>query len=342
MVWAKLDDEILDNEKIGNAGVLGFAMHVAAITWCCRKTTDGFVPYPRVRLLLDLTDLGAELIEATGSPEGWKDKAMGTLADLGDVQADRIAEKLCSVGLWREDKERGGYWVHDFLDYNPSKAEADAAREARSSGGKKGAATRWGSKGPKSAESKAKVMGEPMASPMGQVMAPPMTERWLGDAPIPIPIPIPNPEDPRQGDRAGAGADRPVAEGTAAAEVVVSDYELAVATVTGAPFALDYRSGDRGRLVRLLATYCPGKPVDEVRAWVRESVTEWVTPRVGEPDFASGFAPRGFESWLRGGRKAPRKPVSFIGQRGAGNRQPHDDGWLKRMQEKSGTDGGDW
>ena len=53
-MWARLDDAILDNpEEIIAAGPLGFALHVAAITWCARNLTDGFIPQaPRVAQLL--------------------------------------------------------------------------------------------------------------------------------------------------------------------------------------------------------------------------------------------------------------------------------------------------
>lgn len=143
MVWAKLDDEILDNEKVTRAGVLGFALHVAAITWCCRKLTDGFVPYSRVRLLLDMSDLDQEYLAASSAPSGTHRGFLDAVCNVGSVQADLLADKLTSIGLWVEDKDRGGYWIHDFLDYNPSRQEAESLRETRSAAGKKGASGRW-------------------------------------------------------------------------------------------------------------------------------------------------------------------------------------------------------
>lgn len=65
MTWAKLDDAILDNEKIAKAGLVGFAFHVAAITWCARNLTDGFVPSQRVACLLDVTGLVTGFLQAT-------------------------------------------------------------------------------------------------------------------------------------------------------------------------------------------------------------------------------------------------------------------------------------
>jgi hypothetical protein len=114
MPWARLDDAILDNPKIIAAGPLGFALHVAAITWCARNLTDGFIPKRRVTQLLDLGSL--RVSEAT----------------LGRVRhalttAD-VAEDLARIGLWHD---HGVSWeLHDYLVYNPSKAEVLALREA--------------------------------------------------------------------------------------------------------------------------------------------------------------------------------------------------------------------
>lgn len=129
MVWAKLDDEILDNEKIAAAGVLGFAFHVAAITWCCRNLTDGFVPRGRVRCLLDTTTLIGELADAV-TPNGHDaDRIIESTLDLPDPDALRIASKLVSIGLWSKDEERVGYWLNDFLTFNPSREDVLKKRD---------------------------------------------------------------------------------------------------------------------------------------------------------------------------------------------------------------------
>lgn len=132
MVWAKLDDEILDNPKIAEAGPLGFALHVAGITWCCRNLTDGFIPRTRVRSLLDF---GGVM---------WDEDNPGAVACQGVSAGGRhgadplaIAEHLVDVGLWKHDPDGRGYWLHDFLEYNPSRekvlSERDRAKKRRDS-----------------------------------------------------------------------------------------------------------------------------------------------------------------------------------------------------------------
>jgi len=101
-VWARLDDAILDNAKIIAAGPVGFALHVAAITWCARNLTDGRIPKRKVGTLLDFASVPA-------------------------ISAAEVAGDLEAIGLWHD---RGEQWeVHDYLVYNPSRAQVVAARE---------------------------------------------------------------------------------------------------------------------------------------------------------------------------------------------------------------------
>jgi len=122
MVWAKIDDEILDNPKIVRAGVFGFALHVAAITWCCRNLTDGFIPTARVTALLTLDrveyDVANPLALIDGPDSGGGNTGLPALV---------IADHLVKVGLW--DDVEGGFQLHDFLQFNPSRADVEAKRE---------------------------------------------------------------------------------------------------------------------------------------------------------------------------------------------------------------------
>ena len=101
MPWARLDDAMLDNVKVVAAGAAGFAMHVAGILYCARNLTDGMIPAAKVATLLDCRPLRQ-------APE-------------------KIAARLVELGLWHE---RGGvYEVHDYLAYNPSRAQVERERD---------------------------------------------------------------------------------------------------------------------------------------------------------------------------------------------------------------------
>ena len=122
MVWAKIDDAILDNPKIARVGVYGFALHVAAVTWCCRNLTDGFIPSARVTALLTLEKVMFDVanpLALVGEPE--------SMAGDTGLSALTIAEALVDAGLW--DRAPGGFQLHDFLEYNPSREEVLAKRE---------------------------------------------------------------------------------------------------------------------------------------------------------------------------------------------------------------------
>jgi hypothetical protein len=113
MSWARLDDAILDNPKIIAAGPLGFALHVAAITWCARNLTDGFIPKRRVAQLLDLASL--QVNERT------------KVRILHAVTADDVAADLARIGLWHDHGE--SWELHHFLEYNFSRAQVLHRRE---------------------------------------------------------------------------------------------------------------------------------------------------------------------------------------------------------------------
>lgn len=109
MAWAKFDDRWDDHRKIKLAwhrSRAAVAIHAMAITYSARHETDGFID--EVWLLERMPDQG---------------------------ERDEAVKALVEVGLFNEAEQ--GYWVNDFLEYNPSRADAeerrrkDAERKAR-------------------------------------------------------------------------------------------------------------------------------------------------------------------------------------------------------------------
>lgn len=133
MSWAKLDDAILDNPKIAKAGILGFALHVAAITWCARNLTDGFIPRQRVTSLLDVAGTVTGYLQVTpASREPCEGDLLRMSQTVRTPTADSIAAHMMECGLWRYDEERDGYWLKDYLEYNPSREKVLAERARKS------------------------------------------------------------------------------------------------------------------------------------------------------------------------------------------------------------------
>ncbi|HET7486849.1 MAG TPA: hypothetical protein VFJ85_02905 [Acidimicrobiales bacterium] len=136
MAWVRLDEAFPDHPKVARAGPLASWLHVCALAYCNRLLTDGFVPSAQVAKLADLSEVRATALQ--------------------------LAERLVDVGMWT--REAGGFRIHDFGDYQPTKAQVEAERQAKAAAGRKGARSRW-SKPP----------------PMANGMAPAMAERWQGD-----------------------------------------------------------------------------------------------------------------------------------------------------------------
>lgn len=106
MVWAKIDDKYAEHPKVIAAGEDAAWINVKAILWSCRFLTDGFIPADTATAL------------AGGKPS----KATAALIE-------RLTRGFHGrSGLWKTAP--GGYLIHDFLEYNPSKEAVEAERKA--------------------------------------------------------------------------------------------------------------------------------------------------------------------------------------------------------------------
>lgn len=99
MVWAKLNDEIGDNAKWMAASMAARGVWTSALAFAARNLTDGFVP------------------------RAWLVREVG-----GDpaCEADVVAGELVRLRLWHEVD--GGFAIHDYLDYNPSRSDITEKR----------------------------------------------------------------------------------------------------------------------------------------------------------------------------------------------------------------------
>lgn len=132
MTWIRLDDSFSDHPKVIAAGREAAWLFVSGLCYSGRLLTDGFIPTAQVRSL--------------GNPFVRSHQA--------------AARRLVEVGLW-EDAE-GGYQIHDFLQYNPSKEEVLQQREAAA---RRQAAWRERSKTPRNAVTNVHAAHEPLVTP---------------------------------------------------------------------------------------------------------------------------------------------------------------------------------
>lgn len=95
MSWVRLDDGFPEHPKVLALGAdyeVGISLLVRGMCYCARNLTDGFIP---ARTFSD-------------NPQ--------------------LVERLVELGLW--ERVEGGFQIHDYLAYNPSKERVLSTREA--------------------------------------------------------------------------------------------------------------------------------------------------------------------------------------------------------------------
>lgn len=180
MVWVKLDDAIGEHPKIAGISDSAFALFVTGLAYCNRNLTDGFIP----------------------SPVGF-----GQLRYCDGNAVPSIRE-LEEVGLWHP--KRGGWMVHDFAEYQPTKAAVLAEKEAKSRAGRAGGLAR--ARAGFVAPAKAPAQTDAKAP----AKAPAQAHAQAESKPVPVPVPVgtgkgtespsPDPAPEAQPDRPSAAA----------------------------------------------------------------------------------------------------------------------------------------
>lgn len=163
MPWVRIDEEFARHPKVVAAGPLGMAMQIAALCYCNQYLTDGFIPRSVVGGLLDFEGLGMRM---------WQGDVMG---GGEDATWQLVVEDLLTAGLWVEEK--GGYRIHDYHDYQPSREAALKLREDRIAAGHKGGKASAKARGQASASANAQAKSKP-----GPVPVPPVPPTVLPSA----------------------------------------------------------------------------------------------------------------------------------------------------------------
>lgn len=113
MAWVKLESRYPRHPKMVEVGALGIALDVCGICYAREHGTDGFIP----------------------------DSALPLIGPVPN--ATKVARALAEVGRWIRDDARRGWWIHDFLEYQPTdEAEGEVAVRRREKA-TKAAEARW-------------------------------------------------------------------------------------------------------------------------------------------------------------------------------------------------------
>jgi hypothetical protein len=99
MPWGRLDDSFDSHRKVRRAGLEAIGLHARALSYCAGALTDGHV-----------------------DPE-WLEERAGK-------RGEKLSELLVTAELWTPNTD--GFVIHDYLEYNPSRADVLARRAADS------------------------------------------------------------------------------------------------------------------------------------------------------------------------------------------------------------------
>jgi hypothetical protein len=121
MGWVRIDDGFADHPKIARIGPFGTWMQIQALCYANKNLTDGFIPFAVARGFMARADRvdGEGRIWTTGEFSG----VVGHDPDDTDWP-----ELLVEVGIW--EPRPGGYQIHDYPEYQLTKAEILAIRGA--------------------------------------------------------------------------------------------------------------------------------------------------------------------------------------------------------------------
>ncbi len=127
MPWVRFDDQFPIHRRVAGLSDGAFRLHVAAIFWCARNLTDGFVS-------------AGDVVNVGGSRRPY-----------------RLVDELVGAGAWHVAD--GGWQIHDYLEYQPSRTKVLDRRALRAKSGQIG--------GVKSGESRrsARQRSKPEAKP---------------------------------------------------------------------------------------------------------------------------------------------------------------------------------
>ena len=127
MTWVKVDDHFSEHPKMAKVGPLEWGFWLAGLAYCNRNLTDGFIPWAVARSLCSFEYApveGDENLLRAGIIVGEADRD-GMFAGF-PVDPTWVVNALLNAGLW--EMAPGGYRVHDFGEYQPSKEEIETQR----------------------------------------------------------------------------------------------------------------------------------------------------------------------------------------------------------------------
>lgn len=179
MTWVRIDDHFDEHPKLAQVGPIGWGVWLAGLAYCNRNLTDGFIPYSIAEGIGGNWTIRVPDENPENDREQLWDIARASGMHGEDMDTEWIIERLIQAGLWEHCY--GGYRVHDYDDYQPTKAEVMAQREQKAKAGRAGglAARRAGAKADATADAQSPAIARGTAEVVAE------------SKPVPVPKPTP-------------------------------------------------------------------------------------------------------------------------------------------------------
>ena len=115
MPWVRLDDQFTEHRKYhgsGNLSPLLLALQVAALCYCARHLTDGFMTTAQAKALALQWTEGITVADDNGHAL--------------DMTPAIMLQAMVDAGLW--DKVPRGYAIHDYAHFQPTREQVEQQR----------------------------------------------------------------------------------------------------------------------------------------------------------------------------------------------------------------------
>lgn len=128
MPWVRFDDQFTVHRKVDGLSDTAFRLHVAAIFWCARNLTDGFVPEDDLDLVCARVRAPARFAIECVDRGTWHPP--GTECDSPKCPANPEADT-------KQPASRC-FAVHDYFEYQPTRSKVLKEREMKAAAGRIG------------------------------------------------------------------------------------------------------------------------------------------------------------------------------------------------------------
>lgn len=191
MPWVRIDDHFDEHPKLAAIGPVGWGVWLAGLAYCNRNLTDGFIPYAvaegiggswRIREPIDDEEEIDNGVRMVRNRERVWSIDIGSGMHGEGITTDWVISHLVRVGLW--EAVPGGYLIHDYGEYQPTKAQVVALRATKAAAGQAGGQASAIARGKAPATAPAKPSGRAKSNPVPKPVPVPVSESNTGSAPL--------------------------------------------------------------------------------------------------------------------------------------------------------------